>query len=123
MTSAEEVLAVVGIKLGNLCASAAGAFVSLRFFEGLNIYERWSTFLGGLLLGVYAAEPLVEFLTLKPIMEKGISLAVALFGMSLSAAVIKALRDTDWSAIIRFKTGAPPAPPPALKTPIDGDPK
>ena len=105
MEFVEAVLSALGLKLKVVVAGAVGSFVSLQFFEGLSREDRWLTFFGGWALAAYLALPLTEFFELKPAMEQGISLAVGLFGMSLAAALIKAIRDTKWSEIIRRKTG------------------
>lgn len=92
-------------KFWTVAAGAVGAFISLSFFDGLRRWERWTTFIGGWGLAVFLAQPLTVFFELQPIMEQGISLVVGLFGMSLAAAVIKLLRNTNWSEIIRRRFG------------------
>lgn len=93
-------LGVLGVTLKTLIASAIGSFVSLRFFEGLRPVEKWTTFLGGWGLAAYAAAPLTAYFELARPIETGIALAVGLFGMSLSAAGIKVIRETDWRALV-----------------------
>ena len=99
------IVTVLGVKLTTALFGALGAFISLRFFDGLKVPERWGTFLGGWGLAVGLAGPLTVFFELKPIMEQGLSLAIGLFGMSITAAIIKLIRDTKWSEIIRSRFG------------------
>ncbi len=101
----EGLAAALGLKFKIIVAGAVGAFISLRFFEGLGLGERWCTFLGGWALGAYLSEPVTKYLELPAAMEIGLAIGIGLFGMSIAAAVIKVVRDTDWSAIFRSKTG------------------
>lgn len=102
----EQFLATLGLKLQILVAGAVGAFISLRFFEGLNTPERWFTFMGGWGLAAYTTSFLHEYLGLKSgASETGIALLIGLFGMSIVAAIIKIIRDTNWIAIVKRKTG------------------
>lgn len=101
-----ELIAALGIKLKLLIPGAFGAIISLRFFPGLNVWEKASTFLGGVGIAIYGAVPLVEWLELKESAEVGFALILGLFGMAVVAAVIKVIRDTDWSSIVKTKGGA-----------------
>lgn len=95
------ILAALGLKLATILSGAFGSFVSLRFFDGLTTAQKWTTFVGGWGLAAYLAAPLTAFFELRPALETGISLAVGLFGMSIAAAVIKVIRDTDWSGLLK----------------------
>lgn len=100
------VLSVLGLKLKIVVASAIGSFISLTFFEGLKFWERFVTFLGGLALGSYTtgvASDLFELTTESA--EVGVAILIAMFGMSLAAAVIKVVKETKWSEIIRARIG------------------
>ena len=102
----ETIFAVLGLKLKVVIAAAIGAFISLKFFDNLKTYEKWTTFLGGWALASYLAVPLTSFLELVNVAaEQGIGLIVGLFGMSLTAAIIKVIRDTKWSEIIKGRFG------------------
>ena len=97
----DSILAGLGLTLKTIIAGAAGSFISLRFFEGLGILEKWSTFFGGALLAGYLTQPVMEFMEIKSqSVGPGVSLMIGLFGMSLAAAVIRTLKSTDWSAFI-----------------------
>jgi ACR3 family arsenite efflux pump ArsB len=93
-------LGLIGVTLKTLIASAIGAFVSLRFFDGLKPVEKWTTFLGGWGMAAYAAAPLTTYFELSKVTETGIALAVGLFGMSISAALIKVIKETNWGALV-----------------------
>jgi len=94
------VLAALGLKLATIVSGAVGSFISLRFFDGLTTAQKWTTFIGGWGLAAYLAAPLTAYFELRPALETGISLAVGLFGMSIAAAVIKVIRDTDWGGLV-----------------------
>jgi hypothetical protein len=103
-------LTALGLKLKAVAASAFGAFISLRFFEGLSLWERWVTFLGGVVIGSYTAEPLgaaVE--SSSEALHQALALGLGLFGMAIAAAVIKVIRETNWgalvSSIVNFRSG------------------
>ena len=79
-----------------------GAFISLRFFDGLRTWERWATFLGGWALASWCSDGLAFFLGIvQPVFEKGISLGLGLFGMAIAAAIMKLIRETDWQGVIK----------------------
>lgn len=98
--SIDAALSAAGVTFKTLIASAIGAFISLRFFEGLKPMEKWTTFLGGWGMAAYAAAPLTIYFELSKVTETGIALAVGLFGMSISAAVIKVIKETNWGALV-----------------------
>jgi pimeloyl-ACP methyl ester carboxylesterase len=105
----EAILAALGLKLPVVVSSSLGGFVSLNFFEEkdkdgnvvqLTRKKRWTIVGGGALIGMYGAGPLIEWLLIEipTISEKalfrleiGLGLFLALFGMSLVAAIIKAV--------------------------------
>ena len=91
-----------GLKIKTVIAGAMGAFISLRFFDNLRTWERWTTFLGGWALASWWAEGVAYFLELKlPALESGIALGLGLFGMALTAAVMKLIKETDWAGIVK----------------------
>lgn len=98
--------AALGLKLQVVVAGAIGAFVSLRFFEGLNTWERWTTFAGGWAMAAYLAALAHEYFELKSGgAEIGVALLIGLFGMSIVAALIKVIRDTDWTGMFKRRVG------------------
>lgn len=101
-------LAGLGLKLVNVVCGAVAAFAALRFFEGLGLWDKWLTFLGGWALAAWGAPPLAEALELPIKVEIGIVLLLGLFGMSAAAELVKVVRDTDWSGILRAVLGRKP---------------
>ena len=92
----DAVLSAIGVGLKELIAGAAGAFISLRFFDELSVWEKWTTFFGGWALAAFGAQPLADVFELRPSVSIGIALLLGLFGMSLAAKLISTIRDTDW---------------------------
>jgi hypothetical protein len=105
----EAFLTALGLKLPVVISSALGGFVSLNFFEekdaagnvvSIPRRKRWTIAIGGAAIGMYGAGPLLEWLvhevpglTVKAQarIEIGVGLFLALFGMSLVAALVKAV--------------------------------
>lgn len=104
-TPDNSILAALGVTLKTIIGGALGGFISLRFNADLTWYERWITFFGGWGLGAWLAPPLNTYLELnqRAAWEAGTALLIGLFGMSFAAAVIKAIKSLDITAII---TGA-----------------
>lgn len=102
-------LGALGLTLKNVAAGAVASFVALRFFEGLGVWEKWTTFLGGWALAAWGGPPLTAYLELKASIEIGIVLLMGLFGMAIAAEAVRLIRDTDWrglvDSILRRKSG------------------
>jgi hypothetical protein len=92
----QATLAALGLKLLNVVVAAVGSFVSMRFFDGMSLKDKWLTFLGGWMIAAWGAAPLREWLEQKPSIEIGFVILLSLFGMALTAEVIKVIKDTDW---------------------------
>lgn len=101
LDSSNGLLAALGLKLANVLAGALTSFASLRFFDGLQVWEKWTTFVGGWAIAAWGAAPVTEYFELKPRLEIGMALVLGLFGMSLTAAVVKLIKETDWGGIVR----------------------
>jgi hypothetical protein len=100
-----ELLAALGIKKAALLAGLIGGVVSLRFFEGLTGWGKVVTALGGAAFANYLAGPASEYLAVSASHEGGVGFVLGLFGMSVAAAGIKAVRDVDWAGVIKGKIG------------------
>ena len=97
-----EFLAALSLKIQVIVAGAIGAFISLKFFEGLGVLEKWGTVLGGWGLASFGTGYAVEAMELKSVAaETFYALLIGLFGMSIVAAFIKVIRNTDWSEIVK----------------------
>ena len=94
-------LVVLGLKLVNVVVGAITSFVALRFFKDLNLFERWTTFLGGWAIAAWGGAPLTEVMELSPKVEIGIVILCGLFGMAVAAQIIKVLKDTDWPGLVK----------------------
>jgi hypothetical protein len=109
MLTDDSWLGALGLTLKNCAAGAVASFVALRFFEGLGVWEKWTTFLGGWALAAWGGPPLREYLELKPSIEIGVVLIMGLFGMAIAAEAVRLIRDTDWrgllDSILRRKSG------------------
>ena len=84
-------LEALGLKWAPLAAGFFGSLVSLRFIEGLGMWQRGSTVLAGTAVSAYVSPVLIAWLELSPKMEGGIAFLCGLFGMSFAGAVIKSM--------------------------------
>lgn len=98
-------LGALGLSLKNAAAGAVASFVALRFFEGLGLWEKWTTFLGGWALAVWGGPPLTAYLELKASIEVGVVLLMGLFGMAIAAEAIRLIRETDWKKLMPWSKG------------------
>ena len=102
----EAVCAALGIKLKVVFFGALGALISLKFFDNLSTWERWVTFGGGLGLATGLTESVFAWLELTNMkLEAGLAVVIGLFGMSIVSALIKTVRETNWSSIVSKKAG------------------
>ena len=112
--------AALKIEVSVLVSSAVGGFISLNFFEGtprpdgtiepLSRKQKWSVVLAGAAMGTYGASLVVELLALASKgsrIEVAIGLLIGIFGMSVAASVVKAVRGLDFKGIVEswFKRG------------------
>lgn len=107
-------IAGLGIKLGVLIAATIGGFLSLSFFEGapqadgsvkpISTFQKWSVVGIGGTLGTYCSGPIIEIAqisTKSDRFEMALGLVLGLFGMSLTAAIIKTIREINLVEIIK----------------------
>lgn len=100
MDDLEKALAALSLKLVNVVVGACSAFVALRFFDALGMLDKWTMFVGGWMLAAWGAAPLREFLEAPPKVEVLFVLLMGLFGMAVTAEVIKIIRGTDWKGLV-----------------------
>lgn len=99
----EVVTALLAIKWKALIAGTIGAVLSLRFFDGLNMQDKFTTAAGGAASANYLTEPAMQFFGLTPAtFEGGLGFIIGLFGMSIAAAVVRTIRDTNWAEWFKF---------------------
>lgn len=123
LKNAETTLASVGLTLKGILVGAVSAFIAMRIWSGLDrTVDRWGTFFGGWAMAAWIGEPLRVWLELSTGVGTLIIFIVGLFGMALTTEIIKALRNTNWSEMLKlivelfFKRGSssslpPPSPP------------
>ncbi len=110
-------LAAVGIKVAVLVSSAVGGFLSLRFFDpqpgpdgqlvAPSALQKWTIAIAGTAMGVYLSGFTIAIFQLTDRtgkLEVGMGVLIGLFGMSLAAAVMKAIRELNLKAIIESWT-------------------
>lgn len=96
-----ETLGAMGLKWITLVPGLVGALISLKFIDGLSLWQRASTVVAGALVAAYCTPLTVELLTLSPKMEGAIAFIGGLFGMSIAGAAITAI--PEWVAAARKK--------------------
>jgi hypothetical protein len=100
MTVDDSYLGALGLTLKNCVVGAAASFIALRFFEGLGVWEKWTTFLGGWALAAWGGPSIAAYLEVKTSIEVGVVLITGLFGMAVSAEAVRLIRDTDWRGLL-----------------------
>lgn len=128
MEDVDKAFALFGLKFVNSVAAAFMSFASLRFWDNLSTFDKWSTAIGGWALAAWGAAPLRVYFQLAEGVEIGLVLLIAFFGIAAGGEGIKLLRTTDWKGLAlalidavfrRSPPATPPAPPPA-NTPKPG---
>ena len=97
----EAALGAIGLTIKNLVVGAVASFVALRFWNGLSVWEKWTTFFGGWAIAAWGAAPLTALLELKPAVEILVVLLLGLFGMAVAAEAVQLVRKTDWPGIVK----------------------
>lgn len=109
-----SILASMGIKAGALFTGIIGGFCSLNFFEDLTPKKRWITAASGAVIGIFGSSLISEGLHLEypnialralERIEVGMALFLALFGMSIAAAFIKAVPEYITAVRTKFFGG------------------
>ena len=90
-----------GFKLSNILGGAVGGLISLNFHEGLTRAQKVTTVFGGWGMAAMLTPSIVDYLQLRPVWNSGLSFLLGLFGMSLTAAILNALKSVDWAAMIK----------------------
>ena len=84
-----------------LVAGAAGSIVALRFAPGLTKLERAGNVLAGALCAAYLTPLATDWLHIEsPGMVGGMAFLVGMFGQSMAAACVQAMRDMRLADII-----------------------
>lgn len=84
-----------------ITAGVGGALVGLRFAPGLSWIERVLNVAAGAACAGWLAPATAEIFELRSVSaEAALSFAIGMFGMSIAAAAIDAVRATSWADII-----------------------
>jgi hypothetical protein len=84
-----------------LAAGVAGSVIGLRFAPGLTWIERVANVMAGSLTAAYATPGIAAWFDVtKPEMLSAMAFALGLFGLSLAAAGMQAMRDLKLAEII-----------------------
>lgn len=101
-------LVALGIDPAVLFASGVGGYISLHLFEvdddaATTRRRRFTIVFGGAAIGTYCSALIMAGLDLPERnvrIASGLGLMLALFGMSLAAAIAKAVRGTDFREVL-----------------------
>lgn len=85
-------------------AGAMGAIVALRGVPGLSWAERLFNVFAGLLIAGYVSPAAAGYLGLEePTMQSAAAFLCGLFGLNLVAAIVDAIRTTDFREMLPWK--------------------
>lgn len=84
-----------------LTAGIGGALVGLKFAPGLTWLERACNVAAGVACAGWIAPAAAEMFELLSVSSRSaLSFAIGMFGMSIAAAIVEAMRATQWSEIV-----------------------
>lgn len=95
------ILEALGLKWMPLVAGFFGSLISLKFIDGLTIWQRASTVFAGAVIAAYCTPLTVNVLGLSGKLEGAVAFLGGLFGMALVGAAMKAI--PDWLAAAKTK--------------------
>lgn len=85
-------------------AGAMGAIVALRGVPGLSWAERLFNVFSGLLIAGYVSPAAAGYLGLEePTVQSAAAFLCGLFGLNLVAAIVEAIRTTDFRGMLPWK--------------------
>jgi len=96
MDDIQKALAAFGLTLVNVIVGAAASLAALRFFDNSSTADKWWSFFGGWVIAAWGAPPLRAYLEASEKVEILFVLLLGLFGMSVSAEIIKMIKDRSW---------------------------
>lgn len=86
---------------GVIIAGMIGSLLSLGFIDGMGLKQRLVAVSSGMIMAHYLT-PLIAFLANEDKYQETIGFLVGLFGMSICAAVFRAIKNSDlWSLLRR----------------------
>ena len=90
----DQLAAVLGTKKLILIAGLVGSIISLRFISEVTTWwSRTTLVICGTFITSYATPALSEWLTVSERVETGMGFVIGLFGMSMVAAIMAALKE------------------------------
>lgn len=100
-----------------IIAGLLGSLVSLGFIDGMGKRQRFVAVLAGTVMAHYLT-PFVAHIYAEDSYAETIGFLIGLFGMSITAAIFRAIQSSDlWNFIMRrwgsSNTDIPQSPPPA----------
>ena len=99
----DSIAAALGVKKAALIAGFIGAALSAAMGPKRTRIERTFTFLCGFGFAIYLTAPLIQFFKLEAgAYEGGIGFVLGLFGMTISDAIYKFIKETNWSDILKL---------------------
>jgi hypothetical protein len=105
LTTAAGILATLKSSMAVIVAGILGATLSLRFAsQSLSVWEKITTVGSGATLAHFLASPTSNYFDLT-LYNETIGFLIGLFGLSLCAAIIDAMKKLDLANIIRKKLG------------------
>ena len=108
MAFADQILAAFGVKKIAALAGLIGGIVSLRFFADaatMSFCSKLVIAASGAAIANYLTEGFMSYFSVKSGMEGAIGFLLGLFGMSVTAAIIKGIGETDWASLIKNRIG------------------
>ena len=80
-----------GVSAPEAFGAFLGAVVSLKFIDGLNVWQRITTVICGTAIAYHSSQITMSVFALSPKIDGAVSFLIGLFGMSLAGAVMNAL--------------------------------
>lgn len=94
----DEIAATAGVKVAHVIGGTFGAAVSMAIIKGPWWY-RLCLFAGGLLFAAYVTPLAVDLLNMDKA-ENAVAFLVGMFGMSLSAAIIRTVQEVNFEVLM-----------------------
>ena len=105
LTTAAGIWATAKSSLAMIVAGILGAAVSLKFVSpSLSPWEKVTTVVSGAILAHFLTYPTINYFKLNTYQET-VGFLIGLFGLSLCAAMLEAIKKFDLSNVIKRKLG------------------
>jgi fructose-specific phosphotransferase system IIC component len=96
----------LGLSSKGFLVGLVGALISLRFFDELTWWGRFTTVIGGALFASYGHSWLLEWLELSSKHDSLMAFLLGLFGMAFVSASMRAIKALDiWGEIVKWLPG------------------